>query len=378
MRNIFASKMIVSVTLITALLCANFLGTCAADGEKTTDVAIPSYIGSTSVEINDNKPEFTKSEITTVSFESYGELDDLGRCTPAMASISEDLMPTKDRESISMVKPSGWEQEKYPGLVDSDPPYLYNRCHMIGFQLTGENANEKNLITGTRYFNVEGMLPYENEVADYIRSTGNHVMYRVTPVFEGNNLLCDGVKIEALSVEDNGKGISFNVFCYNVQPGVIIDYSDGSNKLDRNYKADQSKNVNQDKETDQSKNASQGKEADQANNARQIEQIDEKVVPDNDSQNGETAYDNGSQSGKTTFTLEEFADTGSGDNTENVSRSASEKTYSYIGNRNSHVFHYPDCDSVKDMKEKNKIYFEDVTRDEVIEQGFRSCGRCHP
>lgn len=337
MRNIFFSKMIGSVILVTAVLCANFLGTCAAGGEKTVDQAIPAYSGSPSVEINDNKPEFTKSEITKVSFESYGELDDLGRCTPAMASIGKDLMPTKDRESISMVRPTGWDQEKYPGLVDSDPPYLYNRCHMIGFQLTGENANEQNLITGTRYFNVEGMLPYENEVADYIRSTGNHVMYRVTPVFEGNNLLCDGVKIEALSVEDSGKGISFNVFCYNVQPGVIIDYSDGSNKLDRNYKSNQ---------TDKS---------------------DEKVVSDN-----------GSQSGKTTFTLEEFATTGSGDNAESVSRTAPEKTYSYIGNKNSHVFHYPDCDSVKDMKEKNKVYFEDTTRDEVIENGFKPCGRCKP
>ncbi|WP_026496698.1 DNA/RNA non-specific endonuclease [Butyrivibrio sp. WCD3002] len=337
MRNIFFSKMISSVTLITALLCANFLGTCAAGGEKTADLSIPAYSGSPSVEINDNKPEFIKDEITKVSFESYGELDDLGRCTPAMASIGKDLMPTKDRESISMVRPTGWDQEKYPGLVDSDPPYLYNRCHMIGFQLTGENANEQNLITGTRYFNVEGMLPYENEVADYIRSTGNHVMYRVTPVFEGNNLLCDGVKIEALSVEDGGKGISFNVFCYNVQPGVIIDYSDGSNKLDRNYKADQS------------------------------QKTDEKGVSDN-----------GSQNGKTTFTLEEFAATGGGDNTENVSRSASEKTYSYIGNWNSHVFHYPDCDSVKDMKEKNKVYFEDATRDEVIENGFKPCQRCAP
>ena len=324
MRNIFFSKMIGSLTLITALLCANYLGTCAAGGEKTADQTIPEYSGNPSVEINDNKPEFTKSEITKISFESYGELDDLGRCTPAMASIGKDLMPTKDRESISMVRPTGWEQEKYPGLVDSDPPYLYNRCHMIGFQLTGENANEQNLITGTRYFNVEGMLPYENEVADYIRSTGNHVMYRVTPIFEGNNLLCDGVKIEALSVEDNGKGVSFNVFCYNVQPGVIIDYSDGSNKLDRNYKADQSQN------------------------------------------------------GKTTFTLEEFATTGSGDNTENVSRSATEKNYSYIGNRNSHIFHYPDCDSVKDMKEKNKVYFEDVTREVVIGQGFKACHRCNP
>lgn len=282
MRNIFFSKMIGSVTLITVLLCANFLGTCAAGGKKTADNTIPVYSGSLSIEVNENKPEFTKSEITKVSFESYGELDDLGRCTTAMASIGKDLMPTKDRESISMVRPTGWDQEKYPGLVDSDPPYLYNRCHMIGFQLTGENANEQNLITGTRYFNVEGMLPYENEVADYIRSTGNHVMYRVTPVFEGNNLLCDGVKIEALSVEDGGKGVSFNVFCYNVQPGVIIDYSDGSNKLDRNYKADQGK--------------------------KKVE----KGVSDDSSQNG-----------KTTFTLEEFATTGSGDNAENVSRSAS-------------------------------------------------------
>jgi DNA-entry nuclease len=332
MRNIFFSKTICSVTLVTALLGANFLGTCAAGGDKSAEAEIPAYSGSPSIEMNDNKPEFAKSEITKVSFESYGELDDLGRCTPAIASISTDLMPTKDRESISMVKPTGWNQEKYPGLIDSDPPFLYNRCHMIGFQLTGENANEQNLITGTRYMNVEGMLPYENEVADYIRSTGNHVMYRVTPVFEGKNLLCDGVQIEALSVEDNGKGVSFNV-----QPGIIIDYSDGANKLDKNYKAEQSKNAD-----------------------------------------NEPSSDNSSQNGKTTFSLEEFATTGNGDNTENVSRSVPDKTYSYIGNRNSHVFHYPYCDSVSDMKEKNKVYFEDATRDEVMEQGFRPCQRCKP
>ena len=323
--------------LVAVISVASIIGCRAHANKKTAEGDIPAYSGSPAVIINDNKPEFAKSEITKVSFESYGELDDLGRCTPAMACIGQDLMPTKDRESISMVRPTGWDQEKYPGLVDSDPPYLYNRCHMIGFQLTGENANEQNLITGTRYMNVEGMLPYENEVAEYIRSTGNHVMYRVTPVFEGDNLLCDGVKIEALSVEDNGKGVSFNVFCYNVQPGVIIDYSDGSNKLDRNYRADEAK------------------KSDENNSS-----------------------DNGSQSGKTTFSLEEFAGTGSGDNTENVLRSASEKTYSYIGNRNSNVFHYPDCDSVKEMKEKNKVYFEDATREEVIDQGYRPCGRCKP
>ncbi len=323
MRSFIFPKMICSISLVTAFLCANIMGTCAAGNKDTTENEIPAYSGSPSIAINDNKPEFAKSEITKVSFESYGELDELGRCTPAIASIGEDLMPTKDRESISMVKPTGWMQKKYPGLVDSDPPYLFNRCHMIGFQLTGENANEQNLITGTRYMNVEGMLPYENEVADYIRNSGNHVMYRVTPIFEGDNLLCDGVQIEALSVEDNGKGVSFNVFCYNVQPGVIIDYSDGSNKVDENYKA-------------------------------------------------------ASDTGKTTFSLEEFATSGMTDNAEDGSRSMTESTYSYIGNRNSHVFHYPDCDSVSDMKEKNKVYFEDATRDEVIEQGFRPCGRCKP
>ena len=308
--------------LVTVFLGASIVGMRAYADKKIADDEIPAYSGSPAIEINDNKPEFTKSEITKASYESYGELDDLGRCTPAMASIGQDLMPTKDRESISMVKPSGWNQEKYPGLVDSDPPYLYNRCHMIGFQLTGENANEQNLITGTRYMNVEGMLPYENEVADYIRSTGNHVMYRVTPVFEGDNLLCDGVQIEALSVEDGGKGVSFNVFCYNVQPGVIIDYTDGSNKKDRNYKTD--------------------------------------------------------QNGKTSFTLEEFTSAENWNSTENATRSAPEKTYSYIGNKNSNVFHYPDCDSVKEMKEKNKVYFEDATRDEVMNQGYRPCGRCKP
>ena len=197
---------------------------------------IPAFSGSPSVVLNGNKPTFAEEELTTTSYENYGDLDNLGRCTVAEACIGKDLMPTQERESIREIRPTGWNQNKYPGVVDSDPPYLYNRCHLIGYQLTGENANEKNLITGTRYMNVEGMLPYENMVADYIRTTGNHVMYRVTPVFSGYNLLCDGVIIEAYSVEDNGFGICFNVFCYNVQPGIEIDYRDGSNWLDsENY-----------------------------------------------------------------------------------------------------------------------------------------------
>ncbi len=192
---------------------------------------IPAYSGKASVEINGNVPCFTDEEITTSSFESYGELDKLGRVTTAVACVGRDLMPNEERESIDEVRPTGWKQNKYPGIIDADPPFLYNRCHMIGFQLTGENANEKNLITGTRYMNLEGMLPYENEVAEYVRDTGRHVMYRVTPRFSGNNLLCDGIQIEAYSVEDKGRGVSLNVFCYNVQPGVTINYKDGSNEL---------------------------------------------------------------------------------------------------------------------------------------------------
>ncbi len=221
--------LIFALLIVLALSISSFC--LRGDRSKTrAEAKIPAYSGSASVFVNGNVPGFTDDEITTGSYESYGELDELGRCTPAMACLGKDLMPTEERQSISEVRPTGWEQNKYPGLVDSDPPFLYNRCHMIGFQLTGENANEKNLITGTRYMNVEGMLPYENEVADYVRDTGNHVMYRVTPMFDGRNLLCSGIQIEAYSVEDKGRGISFNVFCYNVQPGVIIDYEDGSNE----------------------------------------------------------------------------------------------------------------------------------------------------
>lgn len=203
---------------------------------KTADYRnIGSYNGSVSVVVNDNQPLFSFTETSTESYEKYGQLDKLGRATAAIACVGTDIMPTEERGSIGSVKPTGWEQNKYPGIVDSDPPYLYNRCHILGYQLTGENANECNLITGTRYMNVEGMLPYENIVAEYVKSTGNHVMYRVTPVFDGDNLLCTGVQMEALSVEDAGKGVCFNVFVYNVQPGVDIDYTDGCNQLADGY-----------------------------------------------------------------------------------------------------------------------------------------------
>lgn len=193
---------------------------------KTFDLSeVPAYSGSLFVAINDNVPFFSDDEMTDISFESYSNLDSLGRCGVAVASVGLDIMPTEDRESISSVYPTGWEQEKYSNV---DGGWLYNRCHILGFQLTGENANEKNLITGTRQMNVDAMLPFENMVADYVKETGNHVYLRVTPIFEGNNLLATGVLMEAKSVEDNGDGVLYNVFCYNAQEDVTIDYATGN------------------------------------------------------------------------------------------------------------------------------------------------------
>lgn len=188
------------------------------------------YSETTYAVINNNVPYFTDDELSTESFEYYSELDSLGRCGVCVASIGQDIMPTEERGEIGNVKPTGWHTVKYPEIIDGN--YLYNRCHLIGFQLADENANVNNLITGTRYLNMEGMLPFENMVADFVKETGYHVMYRVTPVFEGDNLVADGVLIEAESVEDGGQGISFNVFCYNIQPGITIDYATGNSTED--------------------------------------------------------------------------------------------------------------------------------------------------
>lgn len=185
---------------------------------------IPVYSGQPYVVLNDNQPNFELEDLTTEEFELYSDLDSLGRCGIAYANISPETMPTEPRGEIGQVKPTGWHTVKYDCV---DGKYLYNRCHLIGFQLTGENANEKNLITGTRYLNVEGMLPFENMVAEYVDETGNHVLYRITPIYEGSNLIAAGVQMEAISVEDEGEGVCFNVFVYNVQPGVVIDYATG-------------------------------------------------------------------------------------------------------------------------------------------------------
>ena len=277
--------------------------------------SIAEYTDKPYVAVNGNAPYFTESELTDQSYEYYSDLDALGRCGTACASIGQDLMPTESRGSIGMVKPSGSHTVRYDDLVDGK--YLYNRCHLIGYQLTGENANTKNLITGTRYLNIEGMLPFENMVADYVKENGNHAMYRVTPIFEGDNLLANGVLMEGYSVEDKGAEVSYCVFAYNVQPGIEIDYATGESKL--------------------------------ADSAQQEEQKTATVTstPSPEPEKQEPAT--GSEASQ--------AD--------------------YILNTNTKKFHYPTCSSVNDMKEKNKQEFFG-TRDEAISNGYSPCGRCKP
>ena len=296
--------------------------------------AIPAYDGKAYVAVNNNEPFFTDSDMTTTAFENYSDLDSLGRCGVAYANICKDIMPTEERGKIGMIKPSGWHTVKYDVIKDR---YLYNRCHLIGYQLAGENANEKNLITGTRYLNVTGMLPFENEVADYVESTGNHVLYRVTPVYDGDNLVASGVQMEAESVEDKGAGVSFNVYVYNVQPGVIIDYATGDSEADPDYVVP-------------GENAST--------------KVSEEKGDD----------DQTAEAGMIGETQDTESDIGS-DTSEIQKESADEDTY--IVNTNTGKFHKPSCRSVKQMKEANKSE-RTTTRDELISEGYEPCKNCNP
>lgn len=225
------SSALALLALLVLIFLASLFGKSSKDQSgEATDIKIPDYSGAPFVIINNNIPFFDENDYAKETFESYSKLDSLGRCGVAYANVSRELMPTEERGKISDIKPSGWCQAKYEGIVDSTPPYLYNRCHLIAYCLTAENANEQNLITGTHYMNVEGMLPFEEEVARYLDRNDNHVLYRVTPIFQGNNLVASGVLMEAYSIEDNGSGICFCVYCYNVQPGVTIDYRTGKNR----------------------------------------------------------------------------------------------------------------------------------------------------
>lgn len=228
-------QIIASIIILICIVLYGFIIQNAnlADNKDTQNVSIdlssiPEYSSSPYIEINNNIPSFNEQDYTTKSFENYSELDILGRCGVAFANICKETMPPAGdkRGEISSVKPTGWKQKKYNG------EYLYNRCHLIGYQLSDEDANKQNLITGTRYLNVEGMLPFENKVANYIKDNkNNHVLYKITPIFKENNLLASGVQMEAWSIEDNGRGICFNVYCYNVQPGIIIDYATGESHI---------------------------------------------------------------------------------------------------------------------------------------------------
>lgn len=244
------NKIILTAFLILTILGFSFLGydfsNDSGRGNSNDGIIsfsmdeIPDFNGSPYVIINNNVPFFTEDDFTIKPFEVYSELDSLGRCGVAYANICREIMPTTERGEIGMIKPSGWQTVKYDSV---DGKYLYNRCHLIGFQLAGENANTLNLITGTRYMNTEGMLPFENMIDDYVDETGGHVLYRVTPVYIGDNLLATGVELEAWSVEDGGDGICFNVFVYNSQPGIKINYANGKSEIDENYKESIKNNI---------------------------------------------------------------------------------------------------------------------------------------
>lgn len=296
--------------------------------------AIPAYDGKAYVAVNNNEPFFMDSDMTTTAFENYSDLDSLGRCGVAYANICKDIMPTEERGKIGMIKPSGWHTVKYDVIKDR---YLYNRCHLVGYQLAGENANPKNLITGTRYLNVEGMLPFENLVADYVNNTGNHVLYRVTPMFSGSNLVANGVLIEAKSVEDNGGGILFNVYCYNVQPGVGINYENGDSWLDGTVPQEQSA------QTGAAQNGG------------------------SQSSTGSEAGESGS-SGSITGSAASGSDTSPAENS--VSDSSNSKTMVHI-TATGKKYHRAGCRTLKKSD-------TEVTLDEAKSMGLSPCGICNP
>lgn len=350
--------------------------------------AVPEYTGLPVTEINSNVPYFSDSELTTSSFETYGDLDYLGRCTTAFACVGTDLIPTVPRGQIGLIKPTGWHLVKYSGI---DGNYLYNRCHLIAYELSGENANEKNLITGTRYLNIEGMLPYENKVADYVKSTGHHVMYRVTPIFEGENLLASGVLMEGESVEDSY--IRFCVFAYNVQPGITIDYATGESGGEEYSGSETAKydGVNFSSpaviKTVQTALNDAGYDCgmpDGVAGSKTYAAI-EKYRSDYGVSGlgidaylalalGLNAYD--LLSSQSTVVQETPTQTTSRPPaSETPASSTTEATY--IVNTNTGVFHYPNCSSVGQMAEHNKWYYRG-SRDELINMNYKPCQRCNP
>lgn len=277
---------------------------------------VPEFSGQPYVVLNDNCPAFQDTDYVTEPFEFYSELDSLGRCGQAFANVCKELMPTEERGAIGQVKPTGWHTVKYDIIDDI---YLYNRCHLIGFQLAGENANEKNLITGTRYMNVDGMLPFEDQVADYVKTNGNHVLYRVTPVFQGNNLVASGVRMEASSVEDKGAGLSFHVYVYNNQPGIGIDYATGDSWVADGANAGVSSGPNA----------------------------------------GTSSGPNGASSDQSAGGSQETS------------------TATYVLNTNTKKFHRQTCSSISRIKDANRKEF-DGTKEQLQADGYSPCKNCNP
>ena len=307
-------------------------GTIQSDGTVTL-ADIPDYDGTPYIQLEKNIPDFTEDEKkNTEAFETYSDLDSLGRCGQAYANICPEIQPTEERGAIGSVRPSGWHTVKYNDLIDGN--YLYNRCHLIAYCLAGENANEKNLITGTRYLNTEGMLPFEELVNDYVDKTGNHVLYRVTPIFDGDNLVASGVEMEGWSVEDEGAGICFHVYCYNVQPGIEINYADGTSwETTSDERANTRKSGNTEQENGMAYDVSA------EHSAAEIQGQTQNLEPIGDCQN-ETAQ-------------------------------------TYILNTNTKKIHRPTCSSVSQMKETNKQTYEG-TVEELENMGYTPCKKCNP
>ena len=307
-------------------------GEDSSAGQRDFDLdMVPAYSGNAYADINDDIPFFADEELTAETFQEYWPLDEFGRCTGAFACIGPELLPTEVRGSAGTVEPAGWHSVKYDGI---DGGYLYNRCHLIGYQLTGQTVNEKNLITGTRYMNLEGMLPFENSVRMYVEGTGNHVLYRVRPYYRGGNLLAEGVLMEAKSIED--PLVQFCAFCYNVQPGIEIDYATGESF------------------------AMEAASEEAASDGGEILSI----VGDPGLEDGESPA----------RSIEEEPLTKSAEDEASAEEPAE---ITYVLNTNTKKFHYPYCSSVKDMKDKNKRETT-LSRDEIIGQGYQPCKRCNP
>ena len=283
---------------------------------------LPEYNDEPYAEVNNDVPLFTESEIESVKDVQYSELDELGRCSKAFGLIGPETIPEDKRGSIGDVRPTGWHTVRYDDRIEDR--YLYNRCHLIGYQLAGANAEERNLITGTRYLNTSGMLPLENKVLAYITGTGNHVLYRVTPVFEEDNLVASGILMEAYSIEDKGEGIQFCRYLFNVQPGVMIDYKNGDSWEDSTYDIP--------------------------------EETQEIVIFIPEVKNNDSSVPDRSIPAET---------------------DQNENQITYVLNTNTKRFHDPLCPSVEDMKEKNREY-STASREELLELGYVPCGRCNP